>query len=883
MHPESLANMAGATGGRMMGTAKNGVRFRIFSGVAISAMAVMSPAQAQGGQQQNFDIHADDLGEALKSVSRQSGREIIFSAEATKGKAAPSLKGSYTPDDAVRALLAGSGLTAEFRKDVVLIRGRSETPGEIASGPASDTEILITGSRIRGAATPSPLIVSTRKQIEETGQSDLGGFARTLPQNFAGGQNPTVAGGGNQGASNQNTNASSTLNLRGLGPDATLTLINGHRVAYDGVFQGVDIAAIPLLALDRIELVADGSSAIYGSDAVGGVANLILRRDYDGAALSARLGASTDGGNEQQQYGAIAGKRWSTGGFMVAGDYSATTAINAGQRSYTQSQDPSQTLVPAQRQWSFVLTGHQSLSDALAFKLDAQLSTRTSENGFANLTTADIFTDGTWSQPKVTTYTITPSLTLALPSDWQASLLGSLGRSKTTILTTLYSAKAATQQINVLYDDDLAAAELNAEGPLFALPGGDLRLAAGAGYRSNGLDALIQATPTGGATTIRDTFSASRDVFYGFGEISLPLVGAQNAVPLVHSLQLSGAARYEGYRGGESVTTPRLGIVYAPIPDLRIKGSWGKSFKAQTLYQQYQLRGVSVLNGASITNFPAGRTYLYLNGGGPNLRPERATTWSASIDLTPKALPGFRAQIGYFNIHYTDRVDTPISSVGSVLLDPSSADLVILNPTLTQINDTVATASQGLRNFTGAPFNPAQVYAIINNRLQNTALQNAEGVDVVVDYHATLAADERLDLAASASYLRSDRQVAVSKPVVQLAGTNFDPPNWRMRVGGAYEKSNVLFSGFVSYIGSVIDNRREPNYRVGAFISVDASTRIRATGGPFRGLEFGVSVINLFNEKPAELKNSSQLDPTYDSTNYPAAGRVISLTVTKSW
>src|SRR3546814_9374015 len=77
---------------------------------------------------------------------------------------------------------------------------------------------------------------------------------RDLPQNFGGGQNPGIAGGGAQGG-NENVGSTSALNLRGLGPDATLTLINGHRVAYDGAIQGVDISAIPLAALDRIEKI----------------------------------------------------------------------------------------------------------------------------------------------------------------------------------------------------------------------------------------------------------------------------------------------------------------------------------------------------------------------------------------------------------------------------------------------------------------------------------------------------------------------------------------------------------------------------------------------------------------------------------------------------
>ncbi len=245
----------------------------------------------------------------------------------------------------MKRALAGTDLVVALEDGAFLIRGRSQASAtEIKESREGD--ILVTGTRIRGADSASPTRVFDRSQIENTGVNDLGSFVRTLPQNFSGGQNPGVAGGGAEGLNNQNTNSSSTLNLRGLGPDATLTLVNGHRVAYDGVFQGVDIAAIPVAAIDRLEIVTDGASALYGSDAVGGVANIILRRDFDGLQTSARLGASTDGGNFQQQYNAVSGGVWRGGGVMVAADYSRATEVAASDRSYTQVLDPSATLVP---------------------------------------------------------------------------------------------------------------------------------------------------------------------------------------------------------------------------------------------------------------------------------------------------------------------------------------------------------------------------------------------------------------------------------------------------------------------------------------------------------------------------------------------------------
>src|SRR3546814_10504025 len=102
---------------------------------------------------------------------------------------------------------------------------------------------LVTG--VQTCALP----IFTRRDAELLGQTDLGQIIRDLPQNFSGGQNPTITAAGQGGFTN--VSGSSAINLRGLGPDASLTLFNGHRVAFDAISQGVDISAIPLSAIER--------------------------------------------------------------------------------------------------------------------------------------------------------------------------------------------------------------------------------------------------------------------------------------------------------------------------------------------------------------------------------------------------------------------------------------------------------------------------------------------------------------------------------------------------------------------------------------------------------------------------------------------------------
>jgi hypothetical protein len=164
-----------------MGFSRN-VRGGLLAAVAMGAMTLPGLAMAQERAVQDYNIEGQGLAEALRVISRQSGREITFPADAVAGKRAPSLHGHFTPEQAVRALLDGTNLVAEFRKDGILIRGRSEAPGEIGERPASDSEIVVTGSHIRGAIATSPVLISTRAKIEAAGQTDLGSFARSLPR-----------------------------------------------------------------------------------------------------------------------------------------------------------------------------------------------------------------------------------------------------------------------------------------------------------------------------------------------------------------------------------------------------------------------------------------------------------------------------------------------------------------------------------------------------------------------------------------------------------------------------------------------------------------------------------------------------------------------------
>lgn len=852
----------------------------------VTSVAVVGPACAQE-QRQEFRIEAQPLGEALKSASRQSGREILFSADMVEGRRAPRLAGIFTAEEAVRALLAGTGFTATVRGGAIVIQGRSEPSGEIADRPAESDEITVTGTRIGGRASVSPVIVRTQRELTDAGFTNLGDVIRSIPQNYSGGQNPTVAGGGNQGAANQNTNSSSTLNLRGLGPDATLTLVNGHRMPYDAVFQGVDISAIPLAAIDRIEIVTDGSSAIYGSDAVAGVANIILKRSFDGVAVSARGGLSTDGGNTQQQYGLVGGADWKSGGFIATLDYSRSSQILAKDRDFTQTLDPSATLVPRLKQYSAIASGYQRIGDAARFEIDGTYSHRDSWTQLPSTNIASYLDNGATSQPEVTSFSVSPSLKIAVAPNWEFYVSGTYGQSRTHVQTTLFASGSPYFYSLVDYNNTLKSVESGANGSVATLPGGALKIAFGGGYRSNTLDAFTRSI-NGTTVRVSSDYTRSRDSAYGFAEISAPIVGPENARPLIYRLTLNGAVRHEDYPGIGAVTTPKLGMLYAPVAGLDLKASWGRSFKAPTLYQQFQYKSVSLrpVTAYGAGTFPAGSTVLQMAGGnGDFLEPERAETLTLSAAYRPRFLPGAHIELSYFKVRYRDRVIQPITSSLGLFSNPIYAHLITFSPTSEQIAAALANAPAGLSNQSGAPYDPSKVVAIVDNRQRNSASQEIEGIDLSGRYEFATGAKGKLTVLGDASYLRSRQILVAGQASVDLAGRIFNPPHWRARGGVSWESGGLTATSYVNFIGGTQDRRISPVAKVASFTTLDAALtyRVHEDGSPLDGLEISLSAMNLLNADPDRIRQSIAIDPPYDSTNYSPVGRFVSLSIRKQW
>ena len=295
------------------------------------------------------------LDKALLSLSVQSHTRIVFDSGLVEGLTTPGLTGRFSVRHALEQLLAGHPIEiVETRPGLIVLRpARTPTTAPMigdsvdqdlvataASGASTLLDEVVVGSHIRGAADgPSPVIVVSREAIDRGGFATVADALTALPQAFGGTASDDM---GSLGLDPTTTNQgrATGVNLRGLGADATLVLINGRRVAGAGLLGDfADVSAIPLAAVARVEVLPDGASALYGSDAVAGVVNVVMRDRYEGGETRARIGGSTHGDLAQRQLAQTFGHSWDTGSVLISGEYQRRDRLRGVDRDYTGNAD----------------------------------------------------------------------------------------------------------------------------------------------------------------------------------------------------------------------------------------------------------------------------------------------------------------------------------------------------------------------------------------------------------------------------------------------------------------------------------------------------------------------------------------------------------------
>jgi iron complex outermembrane receptor protein len=710
------------------------------------------------------------------------------------------------------------------------------------------TEIIVTGTSLRGV-TPAGAEAFTldTTQIQATGALSTDQVLANIPQLSTFGILQTANAGGLQLTVNR-------TNLRNLpqgvgGGSPTLVLMDGHRIVDMGVNQSYpDPDVIPPALIERVDVLTDGGSAIYGSDAVGGVINFITKKDFEGLDVGVREGLG-DSSYRSTDVNVTAGKAWDSGSLYIGYNYSEHDPVYGSQRAYVKSLNyatglpasnycsagnvtvggtthavvggnslsqsnanlcdtsRSSTFYPEELRNSVMAGFRQEVTDSLEFDVKGYFSERDDTavgsptnggplqgSGAVTSTNPNYISTGGGSTASQTAYFnfapvggrevittdlqsggITPTLTWQIGHDWQMRAFYNYGESRTTVndpqvnqaalaaditASTINpyniaasNAAALGQVLNYtdygIGKDKLSNAKATFDGPLFTLPGGEVRVAVGGEYSHEQFEGTTASDVTYQAAAIAPLNSASRNVESGFAELSIPLVSPANNVPLIDSFNLSAAERFDHYSDFGDNWAPNFGITLKPLDWIGVRARFNRSFQAPALVQIAQATTpTSTAYPGSLTQVvpllvnpavaPNGGSIVAVQGSLSPLQPERSRDYNLGFDLSPPVLNGLDIHFTYFNIQYIGQISAPPLGSGVFWGVPTFEGLVLSNPSLSQLSSFLTAAdvpASAIANTLAAvKALGGSTYYAADIRARNLGLSYVNGFDVSFNY-----------------------------------------------------------------------------------------------------------------------------------------------------
>jgi iron complex outermembrane receptor protein len=883
------------------------------AGLLLSAMSIARSRVFE------VSIEAGDASETLKELVFQTQTQLIFRSDDVKSRRTQAVRGEYALEDALNKLLSGSGLSYRFvnertvaitssamnqlessslkRPDLPHSFGASlsDTPRtadvlEDPSGPGSiegDSEstakdrykhqneldeVVITGTNIRGTANDTAqVIVLDRNYIQSTGITTTAGLMESLPQNFASGSEralfvPGVTSNGAQGES---------INLRGIGEGTTLTLLNGHRMAPGFFGAAADISGIPLSAIERVDVLTDGASAVYGSDAVGGVVNFILRKDFEGAETSLHAGLAPGGLNEDR-FSQAFGHAWGSGNALVSFEYYKRDLLPSKDRDFVPIDSLIGSLMPRDKDYSVMFSGRQGIADEVAVFADALYARRNTFNeGGLTLNNMNFTT----SNPQLTA---TAGLTWKPAGDWQVEASGSDAENQMSQVAN--DDQAGTTNSHSRFT--IRSAELKADGSLFKLPGGPVRAAIGLDWRTE----HYQVQQVNATAAFSYALHEEQNVRSVFAELHVPIFGEANEMVGIRRLELSVAGRFDDYSTFGSSVDPQIGIIWEPIPGLKVRANHGSSFKAPNLPDYDLGQNAAQAYFGPDPGAPGGTSYLLaLSGVDPNsYQAQKSTNSSFGVDFAPAFIKGLNIGLNYYRIDYRDRIAIPGKNDATfVLSNPDAfAGLITRNPSVLQVDQAIALSQLGFGfipydvNFKVINnFDPASVQAIVDLRSRNLSALKTSGFDVSAAYSFSTRLGELHFGVAGTHIISLLNQVTPESPAIDQVGTIYNPPSWRLRGSAGWRYQRWAANIFLNYTDSYLDNRLPISVPVSSYTTIDSRLAYEISH-----TTVSLSAQNLFNRDPPRI---APLTPGYDLGFDPAnanpLGRVIAIDVTRKW
>ena len=845
--------------------------------LAVTLSSGAAPAHAQNVGEAPYALPEQELAASIREVARLSGRSIVAPSELVAARRAPPLNGRFSPETALSLLLEGSGLIIK-KVDGALVIARPD--GNVETRASED--IVVTGTNLRGSQPTSPLIVIRRQEIDRIGATSVEQLMRTVPQNTQGGVNQENAGVvlPDQDVSDHGAG----LNLRGLGQRATLVLVNGRRLAPSGAGAFVDVSLIPLSSVERVEILTDGASAIYGSDAVGGVVNFILRDSLDGLETSLQGGSTTRGGGEQLQLVQTGGTSWGGGSAMLAYEYRLENEVRARQRPLTIGLRPSTFLLPRERRHSLLGTAEQEMGEKLRLGLTASFARRTTERTtFQLVSPLPIGVDA-----RATSVSIASDLSYELPAGWRARLDANYALSTSSQDQTQPGGLELVNSRDVR--NSIFEASLHLDGRVIELPAGAVRLALGIESR---WEDYRDAFRSSAIAEVVD--KADRTARSAFAELLVPVFSQANRRPGLERLQLSAAARYDRYSRTGSSFDPKLGLLWSPARGLDLRGSYSTSFRAPLLSEITGAYTAIYLPArflyADPAQAPAGSIGLFLQGSNPDVRPETSRTWSLGGDFAPTWIPGLKLTANYYRIRFSNRIGLPTPRV-NVIGNPAFAPIIDLDPDVAALTDIVAGA-HNILDATGPGFSnggatPADVDVVLDDRINNTAVTTTRGLDIGLRYGFNLGPNAFV-LDANVNHIIDFKdRLTIASPAIRAFDRPYRPLDWRARGGLGWSRAGWTANLFVNHADAYRDDRRANVFRVKAHTTIDASLS-RTFGANaaswLRGTRIALFAENLLDKDPPRLAPDpgSTTGLGYDPVNASARGRLLAIQLRRSW
>lgn len=910
--------------------------------IAITLLGFSAAAPATAADLQNrhrFEIPAQALDTALLAFSDQAKVQVLMWAGAQSDAKSFGATGELRSLDALEAILENTGLVfQQIDSETVAILKPGTSPG--ATGGAlgiertnfrlaqvdsrsehqennrnqgatesSDAEsspekieleeVIITGTRIRGVEhIAAPSFSFTREDMDRAGFTSLEQLFESIPQNL---DELTTEGSLATGVSrvaNENSEGAAGISLRGLGPTATLVLLNGQRRPGNVLGQVFDISAIPFAVIERVEVVTGGRSALYGSDAVAGVVNLITRRDFEGAETAVSYGAPmSGGGGDRFQASQTVGLRGERGGFVGAFDFSRSTSLDASDAGGVGSQHPAGllpvpgrfTLVPDSTRHSGYLAGHHALGEnveVFAEGIYTDSRNRTDFTFFNDATPDPLDVTFQTGDTRSKQYSVSGGAKFDI-GRWKLDASGIYGIVD-NVLESVSNAgpggvnsKAATTTVSAI-----------ADGPLFSIGDNEVKMAFGVEHREEDLDSTSIAT----GTNFR---SGKRSIEAVFGELHVPLV-VDGETPGLRGLELSIAGRYDDYSDFGDTFNPQGGVVWTVVDGVHFRGSYSEAFRAPDLSPS--AAGTSAFlfrlpdpTSANLT--PS----LVLIGADPNIQPERAKTWSVGVDLEPQGAPWLRFSTSYFDIAFDDRIDDPAGANFFFALanGPALGDLINRSPTQGDIDATfaqIAASGGGFVDFTSSCFTPAICgpsfltlfpnALVFDNRRGNIAFETVRGIDFDLDTTFDSGSGQFTFGVNGTYYLDYERRITPNGLAIPQSDRPGKPVDLRLRGNAGWIKSGFGVFAYVNYVDSHRDPTPVPATTIKSWTTVDLTlqynTSVTVDDGPFDNFKVTLGIQNVFDKDPP-LFTGNIFSLNYDGANANTIGRFASLNLVKKW